>query len=135
MGKLRLALPDISPAVLALALQEVSWETDQAEQLIQLFLSARGQQLSELQKVLPMRLLQVTGGAQAVVATVLYVLAVQSLRQGGDRDGAAASPSASASEDGSDDEQRQKKRKSRKEKSKSKKRKHDKADKVRAYYL
>jgi hypothetical protein len=52
MGKLRLALPDISPAVLALALQEGSWETDKAEQLIQLFLSAKGRQLAELQKVL-----------------------------------------------------------------------------------
>ena len=51
MGKLKLDLPDVSPAVLALALQEVSWETDQAQQLLQEFLSAKGQQLTELQKV------------------------------------------------------------------------------------
>ena len=53
MAKLRLALPDVSPAVLALALQEVKWETDQAEHLVQRFLAARGKQLAELQKVLP----------------------------------------------------------------------------------
>ena len=53
MGQLKLALPDVSPAVLALALQEVSWETDQAEQLLEQFLAVKGGQLAEVQKVHP----------------------------------------------------------------------------------
>ena len=73
MAKLRLALPDVSPAVLALALQEVKWETDLAEHLVQRFLAARGKQLAGAAKG--------TAGPTAGDGVVREVLAV--LKHGG----------------------------------------------------
>lgn len=57
MSQIKEELPSISPAVLALALQEAQWEVVPAIQLVQMFLNVRGIQLAELQKV---RLLSVS---------------------------------------------------------------------------
>jgi hypothetical protein len=51
LSHIREQLPDVSPAVLALALQEVRWEVASAVDLVQRFLRARGLQLAEIQKV------------------------------------------------------------------------------------
>lgn len=51
VSKIKEELPSVSPAVLALALQEAKWEVPPAVELVQLFLSVRGVQLTELQKV------------------------------------------------------------------------------------
>ncbi len=51
MSQIKLELPSVSPAVLALALQETKWEVGPAVQLVQLFVSVQGVQLANLQKV------------------------------------------------------------------------------------
>lgn len=51
MSQIKVELPSVSPAVLALALQESKWDVGPAVQLVQLFISVQGVQLAKLQKV------------------------------------------------------------------------------------
>ena len=52
MSSIKEAVPDVSPAVLALALHEARWDVTAAVQLVGLFMQARGSMLEELKKVL-----------------------------------------------------------------------------------
>ncbi len=51
MSQIKEELPSVSPAVLALALQEAKWEVKPAVHLVQLFINVKGMELAELQKV------------------------------------------------------------------------------------
>lgn len=50
LAKLRAQWPEMSEAVLVLALEDVDWETDRATLLLHRFQSARGAQLDTLAK-------------------------------------------------------------------------------------
>ena len=52
MSSIKEAVPDVSPAVLALALHEARWDVTAAVQLVGLFMQGRGSMLEELKKVL-----------------------------------------------------------------------------------
>ncbi|KAK9905919.1 hypothetical protein WJX75_008954 [Coccomyxa subellipsoidea] len=102
MSQIKEELPSISPAVLALALQEAQWEVVPAIQLVQMFLNVRGIQLAELQKALQKKQM------------------LKPLEQ-------AASSGDSSGDSGGDE--RKKKKRSGKERSKSrKKQKHDRKE-------
>lgn len=53
MSSIKGELPNISPAVLALALQEARWDVPAAMQLVSIFLQACGSHLEDLKQVLP----------------------------------------------------------------------------------
>ena len=53
MSSIKGELPNVSPAVLALALQEARWDVPAAMQLVSIFLQACGSQLEGLKQVLP----------------------------------------------------------------------------------
>ena len=53
MSSIKQELPNVSPAVLALALQEARWDVPAAMQLVSIFLQACGSQLEGLKQVLP----------------------------------------------------------------------------------
>ena len=52
MSDIKSEMPNVSPAVLALALHEVDWDVRAAVQLVSLFVDARARELDELQQVL-----------------------------------------------------------------------------------
>ena len=52
MSNIKSEMPNVSPAVLALALHEVDWDVRAAVQLVSLFMDARGREWDELQQVL-----------------------------------------------------------------------------------
>ena len=52
MSTIKSEMPNVSPAVLALALHEADWEVRAAVQLVSLFMDVRGRELDELQQVL-----------------------------------------------------------------------------------
>jgi hypothetical protein len=55
MSSIKAAVPNVSPAVLALALHEARWDVTAAVQLVGLFKQAHGSMLEELKKVLLLR--------------------------------------------------------------------------------
>lgn len=52
MSTIKSEMPNVSPAVLALALHEAGWDVTAAVQLVSLFMDVRGRELEELQQVL-----------------------------------------------------------------------------------
>ena len=51
MSSIKEELPNVSPAVLALALQEARWDVPAAMQLVSIFLQACGSRLEDLKQV------------------------------------------------------------------------------------
>lgn len=103
MSQIKVELPSVSPAVLALALQEANWEVVPAVQLVQLFISVQGVQVAKLQKVLQ------KGQRQKPTEGTNLV--------------------ENSSSESEENERKRKKKRSGKEKASKKKRKHDDEEK------